>query len=151
MAQPSRPLKARDCLRKLAAARNTNIDSDVYREMQNPQVEIKSFEASDLDDLQSLRALAFEPVFRSFRETLGVEIADIALASAEEEQAELLEKLCDPDSPDQVFVAEIDRAIMGFVSMSLDHKNKTGEISLNAVHPDQRGQGIETIGVPFGH
>jgi ribosomal protein S18 acetylase RimI-like enzyme len=112
--------------------------------MKNARVEIRSFEASDLEHLQSLRALAFEPVFRSFREIVGVEIADVALASAEEEQAELLEKLVDPDSPDQVFVTETEGKIVGFVSMSLDHRNSTGEIGLNAVHPDHRDQGVGT-------
>jgi len=112
--------------------------------MENARVEIRNFEASDLDHLQSLRALAFEPVFRSFREILGPTISDVALASAEAEQAELLEKLCDPDSRDQVFVAEIGGEIVGFVSMSLDHKNKTGEIGLNAVRSDYRGRGIGT-------
>ncbi|MDH3579751.1 MAG: GNAT family N-acetyltransferase [Hyphomicrobiales bacterium] len=112
--------------------------------MENADVEIRGFKASDLDDLQEIRALAFAPVFRSFREIVGASIADVALASLEAEQAELLANACKAKSPEQVFVGELDGAIVGFVSISLDQKNKTGEIGLNAVHPDHAGQGIGT-------
>ena len=43
-----------------------------------------------------------------------------------------------------MFVALIDGEIVGFVSMSLDHRNGTGEIGLNAVHPGHAGRGIGT-------
>ena len=59
--------------------------------MENADVKIRCFEASDLDDLEKVRASAFEPVFRSFREIVGPSISEVALATAEAEQAELLE------------------------------------------------------------
>ena len=107
-------------------------------------MEIRPYEASDLDELQEIRALAFEPVFRSFRDIVGPSIAEIALASAETEQAGLLADLCKPDTPQKVFVAMLETKIVGFVSISLDHTQKVGEIGLNAVHPGFAGQGIGT-------
>ena len=112
--------------------------------MENTNVEIRPYQASDLDELQEIRALAFKPVFRSFREIIGPSIAQIAFASAETEQAELLADLCKPDTPQKVFVAVLETKIIGFVSISLDHKQKIGEIGLNAVHPDFTGRGIGT-------
>ena len=112
--------------------------------MQNIRVKIRPHQATELDDLQEIRARAFEPVFRSFRDILGPSIAEVALAAAETEQAELLADLCKPDTPQKVFVAELETTLVGFVSISLDHDQKVGEISLNAVHPNHSGQGIGT-------
>ena len=105
---------------------------------------IREFEAADLESLQQIRAAAFEPVFRSFRETVGAQISAIALASEEADQTELLARLCGTDSPEKVYVALLNGKVVGFVSIALDEKNRIGEIGLNAVHPDQAGQGIGT-------
>jgi len=108
------------------------------------ELEIRPVEPGELDVLQQIRVLAFAPVFRSFRDSLGAEIADVALASAEAEQAQELEKLCDPATRQDVFVAVVHGTILGFVSLSLDHEKAIGEIGLNAVHPDHAGRGIGT-------
>jgi ribosomal protein S18 acetylase RimI-like enzyme len=105
---------------------------------------IRAFEAGDLAALQRLRAAAFDPVFRSFRETVGEAIAAIALAAADAEQAELLAKVCAPDSGHRVYVALVDGEVVGFVSFSLDEGKRIGEIGLNAVHPDYARRGIGT-------
>ena len=112
--------------------------------MQNPSVEIRAFEEVDLPQLQGIRDAAFAPVFRSFRDIVGPEIAAIALATAEKEQEELLTQLCNPETPEKVFVAVLEERLVGFVAISLDRESRTGEISLNAVHPDYAGQGIGT-------
>jgi GNAT superfamily N-acetyltransferase len=108
------------------------------------ELTIRAFEPSDLPHLEEIRRLAFEPVFASFREIVGPAIAEIAFATAEAEQSEHLKKLCDPGSPKQVFVAALGSNPVGFVAVSLDRAQKTGEIGLNAVHPDHAGQGIGT-------
>ena len=43
-----------------------------------------------------------------------------------------------------MFVAELEDRIIGFVAVTFDIKNKVGEISLNAVHPEFAGRGIGT-------
>jgi len=112
--------------------------------MTHTRVEIRPFQPPDLDELQQIRALAFETVFRSFRGILGPAIADVALSAAETEQAGLLADLCKPDAPQKVFVAELNGELIGFVSLSLDENQKVGEIGLNAVRPDCSGQGVGT-------
>src|SRR5262245_2539772 len=105
---------------------------------------IRSFEAADLEVMQRIRALAFEPVFRSFREIVGETVAVLAFGRADAEQAELLASLCDAKSRQHVYVALVDSDIVGFVSFSLDAEKRIGEIGLNAVHPDHAGRGIGT-------
>ncbi|MGF1620666.1 MAG: GNAT family N-acetyltransferase [Rhodomicrobiaceae bacterium] len=104
--------------------------------------EIRSFEAADLKALQQIRHAAFEPIFRSFRAIVGAEIYRHAFANADAEQARLLEDICADGSGHELFVASVRGGIVGFVSFSLNEATRTGEIGLNAVHPDHAGQGI---------
>lgn len=105
---------------------------------------IRAFAPGDEPALQAVRAAAFAPVFRSFREIVGAEIAAKALRGAEAEQEELLRGLC-RESPDKMFVADLGGQIAGFVSYALDvGQTGVGEIGLNAVHPDYAGQGLGT-------
>jgi GNAT superfamily N-acetyltransferase len=46
-------------------------------------------------------------------------------------------------------VAIVHGGIVGFVSFSLNEATRTGEIGLNAVHPDHAGQGIGTAMYEF--
>ena len=112
--------------------------------MTQGELTIRAFEPDDLSHLDEIRRLAFEPVFASFREIVGAAIAEIAFATAEAEQSEHLKKLCDPESPEQVFVAVLGDVRIGFVSVSLNDEQKIGEIGLNAVHPDHAGRDVGT-------
>lgn len=111
--------------------------------------EIRSFEAGDLKVLQQIRHAAFEPIFRSFRAIVGAEIYRHAFANADAEQARLLEDICADGSGHELFVATLRGGIVGFVSFSLNEATRTGEIGLNAVHPDHAGQGIGTAMYEF--
>lgn len=102
--------------------------------------DVRPFTAADLPAMQAVRAAAFAPVFRSFRDIVGPQVAAVALARAEEEQAALLERLCAPDSGQAVLVAERDGAVVGFVAFSVDAAG-LGEVVLIAVHPDHAGRG----------
>jgi ribosomal protein S18 acetylase RimI-like enzyme len=105
---------------------------------------IRPFEASDLPAMQQLRQAAFKPIFQSFRDIVGEQIYSIALVKSDSEQAELLESICKSGSRHQVFVVEVNEDIAGFVSFSLNHDRRVGEIGLNAVHPNYAGRGIGT-------
>ena len=59
---------------------------------------IRDYAPADLPALQIVRAAAFAPVFAAFRAIVGAEIAAAALASAEAEQAGLLQSLCIPNA-----------------------------------------------------
>jgi ribosomal protein S18 acetylase RimI-like enzyme len=107
-------------------------------------LEIRAFRSEDIDQLQIIRHRAFEPVFRSFRDIVGPEIARVAFASAEADQRQHLNDLCSAETPQRVFVAILEARLVGFVSISLDMEQSVGELGLNAVDPDFAGQGIGT-------
>lgn len=105
---------------------------------------LRPFVPADLAALQRLRAAAFKPVFASFRAIVGDDIARHAFARAEDAQAGLLDDICREGSGHVVLVAEVGGEVAGFVSHTLDAATRTGEIGLNAVHPDHAGRGIGT-------
>jgi ribosomal protein S18 acetylase RimI-like enzyme len=109
-----------------------------------PGHNIRPFEPADLSALQCIRQAAFEPVFRSFRDIVGEQIAVHAFIHADAEQAKLLDDICAADSSHRVLVVTIGDEIVGFVSFTIDATNQIGEIGLNAVHPEHAGRGIGT-------
>lgn len=105
---------------------------------------IRTYAPADLPALQALRAAAFAPVFASFCNIVGPEIAALGLTTAEQEQADLLDAIAKPDSGHAIAVAETKGSPAGFVSWKPSIAPRIGEITLNAVHPDHGGKGIGT-------
>ncbi len=105
---------------------------------------IRPYTPTDLPALHAIRAAAFAPVFASFRNIVGPDIAQLGLAAAEQEQADLLDAIAKPDSGHAIAVAEIDATPVGFVSWKPDIAPGVGEITLNAIHPDHSGKGFGT-------
>lgn len=105
---------------------------------------IRPFEPGDLPVLQHIRQAAFGPVFRSFREIVGAEIAAIAFTHADADQAKLLDDICATGSGHHVSVIMVGEEIVGFVSFTIDTDKRMGEIGLNAVHPNHAGKGLGT-------
>jgi ribosomal protein S18 acetylase RimI-like enzyme len=105
---------------------------------------IRAYAPADLAILHAIRAAAFAPVFVSFRDIVGPEIAALGLVTAEQEQADLLDAIAKPDSGHGIAVAEVDSAIAGFVSWKPHIAPGIGEITLNAVNPDHGGRGVGT-------
>lgn len=94
--------------------------------------------------LDEIRAAAFAPVFASFRALLGDDIYEAAQAREDRKQGALLASLLAADSGWEVYAAEREGSVVGFVSVRLDDESKIGEIGLNAVHPDHAGKGVGT-------
>lgn len=81
-------------------------------------------------------------MFQSIREIVGPEIAALAFSNADAGQAKLLDDICGGTSAHHVLVVSVGKEIAGFVSFTLDAETRTGEIGLNAVHPDHSGSGL---------
>ncbi|GJL94641.1 MAG: GNAT family N-acetyltransferase [Hyphococcus sp.] len=108
----------------------------------NKIFEICKFQPENLKRLHEIREAAFKPVFQSFRDIVGAEIAAVALSTAEKEQSELLDQICKPVSTHDLFVVKDNGVIVGFCSVSLNQETKTGEIDLNAVDPNHQSKGV---------
>ena len=100
----------------------------------------RAFAPADLPTLHAIRAAAFAPIFASFRSIVGPEIAALGLATAEQEQADLLDAIAKLDSSHAIAIAESGSTVIGFVSWKNDPATKIGEITLNAVHPGHAGE-----------
>lgn len=106
--------------------------------------DLRPFAPSGLSAMQRVREAAFRPVFQAFRAIVGGEIAALAFARADAEQAKLLDGICAAASGHHVLVATVGGEVVGFVSFTTDADKRIGEIGLNAVHPKHAGRGIGT-------
>lgn len=104
---------------------------------------------ADAPRLEAIREAAFAPVFASFRTLLGDEIYKLAQAHEDQTQGAYLVSLLMPESSWEIYVVEQAGVIVGFVSLQLNQERKSGEIGLNAVHPDYAGTGIGTAMYEF--
>jgi ribosomal protein S18 acetylase RimI-like enzyme len=109
-----------------------------------PHVAMRPARDDDLPLVEGIRRAAFAPVFASFRLLLGDDLYDLVQAREDEAQKDLLVSLLVPASGWEVYVAEVAGTVVGFVALQLNHETHVGEIGLNAVHPQQAGQGIGT-------
>jgi len=97
----------------------------------------------DVKALVQLSLLAWDPVFSSFEQILGPEIYAIIYPDWKTSQREAVKAVCKDGEKTIVWVAELDKRVVGFVAFEL-HEDKTGEVQLLAVHPDCQDRGIGT-------
>lgn len=98
----------------------------------------------DVDAVVRLSLLAWDPVFGSFERILGPEIFPIIYPDWKTSQKEAVEGVCRDGEKRNVWVAELDGMVVGFVATELDMEAKTGEVLFLAVHPDHQNVGIGT-------
>jgi len=97
----------------------------------------------NIEALVQLSLLAWDPVFSSFEQILGPEIYAIIYPDWKTSQREAVKAVCKDGEKTIVWVAELDKRVVGFVAFEL-HEDKTGEVQLLAVHPDCQDRGIGT-------
>ena len=112
--------------------------------MLNLRCTMRPAEADDLPRMEQIRVAAFAPVFASFQSILGDTIYRHAQAHEDAEQGDLLMAQMESDSAWEMYVAELNDEIVGFVSVRLDQEHLFGEIGLNAIDPTHAGQGLGT-------
>jgi RimJ/RimL family protein N-acetyltransferase len=129
------------CRRRASERHASVLDAWCSREV---QLAIRPAQAEDVVRLDEIRRAAFAPVFASFRAILGDEIYALAQARDDAAQGVRLVAMLAPGSPWELHVAELAGALVGFVSLRLDHEMRVGEIGLNAVDPAHAGKGLGT-------
>ena len=103
---------------------------------------IRPYRPADRDAALALCIAAFTPIHEGFRAALGEKIFALHYPDWRGDYARMFDALAADDGRTEVFVAEADGAIAGFVFAILDAAPKTGEIGLNAVAPAQQRRGI---------
>lgn len=126
----------------------------IGRKMKNQHMEDSTGKASgikfiiaqkeDVDHLEEIRAIAFQPIFDSFRSILGDTIYEYAQLPEDEAQRDLLKSLFEKHSIWKTWKVNLKEKIIGFISIRIDESAKVGEIGLNAIHPNYSNKGIGT-------
>lgn len=105
---------------------------------------IRPVRKTDSTDVVRLSLLAWEPVFRSFRNVLGPQIYAKIWPEWETSQSEDIASICKGEGKTAVWVAELAGTVVGFISYVLDEESKTGEVTYLAVDPAYQNQGVGT-------
>jgi ribosomal protein S18 acetylase RimI-like enzyme len=85
---------------------------------------------------------SFTPIHDGFRAALGEPVFELRYKDWKEQYAQTFDDLSKDDKRTEVYVAEENGNVVGFVFTVLNAEKKTGEIGLNAVDPQVQGQGV---------
>ena len=106
-------------------------------------VQIRPMRKEDIDGLVQLSLLAFEPIFDSFAQIPGPEVYPIVYPDWKTSQSEGVKSACENAKID-VWVAELDGRVVGYIAYELHENDQSGEVQLLAVHPAYQNDGIGT-------
>ena len=110
---------------------------------------IRPYDDRDAEAVVDLSLRAWEPVFASLEQMLGSEIFRRQHPDWRDDQRRAVEEVCAANKG-RVWVAEVGASTVGFVTVELDHPERSmGEISMLAVDPDYQGGGIGTALTEF--
>ena len=107
-------------------------------------VSIRPFEARDLDRVVDIALAAWVPIFGSFEKLLGPDLFPVVYPDWKADKKRQIVSACGGDRPMDVWVAEKDGLVVGFITFRMDHGSGIGVIGNNAVHPDVQAHGIGT-------
>jgi ribosomal protein S18 acetylase RimI-like enzyme len=105
-------------------------------------IDVRPFEQADQEAIVALSLRAWEPVFASFRRVLGDELYQRVHPDWERDQAA---SVTDALTRHDTWVALIDRTIVGFVNVTFDVEQRSGEIYMIAVDPSAQRQGVAAL------
>ena len=112
------------------------------------RVRIRPFKPSDTVAVVDLSLRAWEPVHVSIREALGPHINDALQPDWRAKQrSDVEEVLSAPTS--NVWVADVDGIVAGFVAVRIHDDRRMGEIDMLAVDRSHQGAGIGTALTTF--
>jgi GNAT superfamily N-acetyltransferase len=106
--------------------------------------EIRAYRAEDAPQVVALSLRAWTPVHDSMRAVMGEEVFDQLYPDGwrTRQARDVEEALADPDM--EVWVAEVDGAVVGFAAAVLKPDEHLGEIHMVAVDPDRQNRGLGT-------
>ena len=110
---------------------------------QSEPVHIRLFDPSDAPTVLDLSLRAWAPVHISIRNALGPDINDALQPDWRARQKDDVEAvLCATTS--NVWVADLDDVVVGFVAVRIHEDRRIGEIDMLAVDPTHQGTGVGT-------
>jgi len=104
-------------------------------------MKMRKYRSSDLQSILDVNMLAFAPIHESFEQILGENIFSLVYPDWRASNAEYIKSLVNSDDIKNVYVAESHDRIIGFIHFTINKEKLSGEIGLNAIHPDEQGNG----------
>lgn len=104
-------------------------------------INIRPVSEQDRDPLIEMVWLAFEPIFRSFKQMMGDDVFAVVYPDWKKTQREMIENFY-KDEKWNAYVADIDGTAVGLIVYVLNMDLKIGEVELLMLHPDYQNQGI---------
>jgi len=104
---------------------------------------IRPFDAADRGPVVALSLRAWAPVHVSIREALGADINDALQPDWRARQQADVEAVL-AASTTNVWVADLDGAVVGFVAVRVHDDRRIGEIEMLAIDPPHQGVGLGT-------
>ncbi|MEM6753712.1 MAG: GNAT family N-acetyltransferase [Cyanobacteria bacterium P01_C01_bin.38] len=112
-------------------------------------MQIKPYDANQIDAIIRLSLRAWTPVFDSLQKSLNPDVYQAFYPDSwRVRQQKEVEDVC-TDKDVNVWVAVDDGSIVGFVAAKLHPEDSMGEIYMVAVEPDFQGQGIGSALIEF--
>lgn len=105
---------------------------------------IRDLEPADVEAAVEIAVAAWEPVYDSYRRTMGEELFAAAHPDWRAEKAGQIRSACEPRDQAGACVAEVAGRVVGFVTFYAFPGTGIGEIGNNAVRPDFQNRGIAT-------
>jgi RimJ/RimL family protein N-acetyltransferase len=105
---------------------------------------IRPLHDQDIEPVVQLALSAWAPVFESFQQVLGPTIYTAIWPDWQASQRAGIEGICSEGGETQTWVAELEGAVVGFLSYKVNAADKTGEVLLLAVQPQHQNLGIGT-------
>jgi ribosomal protein S18 acetylase RimI-like enzyme len=96
----------------------------------------------DVEPLVQMAWLAFEPIFRSFRQIMGDDVFTVVYPDWKKTQQETVEGFCKQTEGRTSYVAELDGVVAGFIVLAVKGAEKIGEVEFLMVHPDDQNRGV---------
>ncbi|WP_460037533.1 GNAT family N-acetyltransferase [Streptomyces cavourensis] len=112
------------------------------------QIQVRPFEARDLDPVIDLSLRAWAPVYESFAEVMGPEVFGRQYPDWRTSQRREVEAAC-TEGKAHVWVAEDGVKVVGLVAVVLEPEGDAGAIELPAVDPDCQGRDVGTTLTEF--
>ena len=105
-------------------------------------MKIRRYAPQDREDVVRLSLQAWTPVFKSIRQVMAPDVYRFFYPEGwQPSQQKAVEEVCSSPEID-VWVADVEGAIAGFVAMKLNSEDRMGELYMIAVDPDLQGQGL---------
>lgn len=103
---------------------------------------LRPLQEVDIEPVLDLSIAAWEPVFQSFERILGRDLFLMEYPDWPKNQRDAVDGVLRDTEKFTTYIADVDGAVAGFISYTVDADAKTGEVYMVAVSPQFQKRGI---------